>query len=41
MRQLSKQARCKGVALNVNEVIEEVLSLIHSETVRKQIACGN
>jgi signal transduction histidine kinase len=37
MRALFKKTALERVALNVNEVIEEVLSLIHSETVRKQI----
>jgi signal transduction histidine kinase len=38
MRALFKKTALERVALNVNEVIEEVLSLIHNETVRKQIA---
>ena len=37
MRALFKKTALERVALNVNEVIEEVLSLIHSETVRKRI----
>ena len=38
MRALFKKTALERIALNVNEVIEEVLSLIHDETVRKQIA---
>jgi signal transduction histidine kinase len=38
MRALFKKTALERVALNVNEVIEEVLSLIHNETVRKRIA---
>jgi signal transduction histidine kinase len=38
MRALFKKTALERIALNVNEVIEEVLSLIHNETVRKQIA---
>src|SRR5258708_13241134 len=37
MRALFKKTALERIALNVNEVIEEVLSLIHSETVTKQI----
>lgn len=37
VRALFKKTALERVALNVTEVIEEVLSLIHSETVRKQI----
>jgi signal transduction histidine kinase len=37
MRALFKKTALERVALNVNEVIEEVLRLIHNETVRKQI----
>src|SRR6266852_2053972 len=37
MRALFKKTALERVALNVNEVIEEVLSLIHDETVRKRI----
>jgi signal transduction histidine kinase len=37
MRALFKKTALERIALNVNEVIEEVLSLIHNETVRKQI----
>jgi signal transduction histidine kinase len=37
MRALFKKTALERIALNVNEVIEEVLSLIHDETVRKQI----
>jgi len=37
MRALFKKTALERVALNVNEVIEEVLSLIHNETVTKQI----
>src|SRR5713226_45975 len=37
MRALFKKTALERVALNVNEVIEEVLSLIHNETVRKRI----
>jgi signal transduction histidine kinase len=37
MRALFKKTALERVALNVNEVIEEVLSLIHNETVSKQI----
>jgi hypothetical protein len=38
MRALFKKTALERSALNVNELIEEVLSLIHNETVRKQIA---
>jgi signal transduction histidine kinase len=38
MRALFKKTALERIALNVNEVIEEVLSLIHNESVRKQIA---
>jgi signal transduction histidine kinase len=38
MRALFKKTALERVALDVNEVIEEVLSLIHNETVTKQIA---
>src|SRR6266481_5462299 len=38
MRALFKKTALERVALNVNEVVEEVLSLILNETVRKQIA---
>ena len=38
VRALFKKTALKRVALNVNEVIEEVLSLIHNETVRKRIS---
>ena len=38
MRALFKKTALERVALNVNEVIEEVLSLIHNEIVRKRIA---
>jgi signal transduction histidine kinase len=37
MRALFKKTALERAALDVNEVIEEVLSLIHDETVRKQI----
>src|SRR3984885_11389663 len=37
MRALFKKTALERVALSVNEVIEEVLSLIHNETVSKQI----
>jgi len=37
MRALFKKTALERAALNVNEVIEEVLSLIHDETVRKRI----
>jgi signal transduction histidine kinase len=38
VRALFKKTAIEWVALNVNEVIEEVLSLIHNEAVRKRIA---
>src|SRR5258708_34490069 len=38
VRALFKKTALKSVALNVNEVIEEVLSLIRNETVRKGIS---
>jgi signal transduction histidine kinase len=37
VRALFKKIALERVALNINEVIEEVLSLIHNETVRRQI----
>src|SRR5258708_7375302 len=37
IRALFKKTAPEKVALNVNEVIEEVLSLVHNETVRKRI----
>src|SRR5260370_20851979 len=38
MRALFKKTALEKVALSVNEVIDEVLGLIHNETVRKRIA---
>jgi signal transduction histidine kinase len=38
VRALFKKTALKRVALNVNEVIEEVLSLIRNETVKKRIS---
>jgi signal transduction histidine kinase len=38
IRALFKKTALEKVALSVNEVIDEVLSLIHNETVRKRIA---
>jgi signal transduction histidine kinase len=38
IRALFKKTALEEVALNVNEVIDEVLRLVHSETLRKQIA---
>jgi len=38
IRALFKKTALEKVALSVNEVINEVLSLIHNETVRKRIA---
>src|SRR5216683_3347737 len=38
MRALFKKTALEKVALSVNEVIDEVLSLIHNETVKKRIA---
>jgi signal transduction histidine kinase len=38
IRALFKKTALEKIALNVNEVIEEVLSLIHNEIVRKRIA---
>jgi signal transduction histidine kinase len=38
IRALFKKTAPEKVALSVNEVIEEVLSLVHNETVRKRIA---
>jgi signal transduction histidine kinase len=37
MRALFRKTALERIALNVNEVVEEVLSLIHNETVTKQI----
>jgi signal transduction histidine kinase len=38
IRALFKKTAPEKIALSVNEVIDEVLSLIHNETVRKRIA---
>jgi signal transduction histidine kinase len=38
IRALFKKTAPEKVALNINEVMEEVLSLVHKETVRKRIA---